>query len=111
MGTVSLVPTASLAFESSTAGPLKRFLPPIRKPDYFYAVSEAIEAAQQSIFILDWWLTPELFLRRPPSDFPEFRLDRLLKRKAEEGVKVYVVVYKEITETMNMGSKHTKVRS
>ncbi|KAG8876589.1 hypothetical protein FRB98_007233 [Tulasnella sp. 332] len=76
--------------------------------DYFYAVSEALEAAQQSIFILDWWLTPELFLRRPPSDFPEYRLDRLLKRKAEQGVKVYVCVYKEITETMNMGSKHTK---
>ncbi|KAG9029137.1 hypothetical protein FRB95_005641 [Tulasnella sp. JGI-2019a] len=76
--------------------------------DYFYAVSEIIAAAQRSIFILDWWLTPELFLRRPPSDFPEWRLDRLLKRKAEQGVKVYIVVYKEVTQTMNMSSNHTK---
>ena len=44
----------------------------------------------------DWWLTPELYLRRPPAYHPEWRLDRLLKRKAEEGVKVYVIVYKEV---------------
>jgi hypothetical protein len=33
-------------------------------------------------------------LRRPPAQHPEYRLDRLLKRKAEEGVKIYIVVYK-----------------
>jgi phospholipase D1/2 len=46
--------------------------------------------------ILDWWLTPELYLRRPPASHPEWRLDRLLKRKADQGVKVYIVVYKEV---------------
>jgi hypothetical protein len=35
-------------------------------------------------------------LRRPAAMFPEWRLDRLLKRKAEEGVRVYVMVYKEV---------------
>jgi len=44
----------------------------------------------------DWWLTPELYLRRPPAHYPEWRLDKLLKRKAEQGVKIYVVVYKEV---------------
>ena len=39
---------------------------------------------------------------------PEWRLDRLLKRKAEQGVKVYVIVYKEVTQTMSMSSHHTK---
>lgn len=34
----------------------------------------------------------------------------MLKRKAEEGVKIYVVVYKEVAATMSMGSQHTKVR-
>lgn len=52
--------------------------------------------ALQVIMIQDWWLTPELYLRRPPAHHPEWRLDRLLKRKAEEGVKVYVIVYKEV---------------
>lgn len=36
-------------------------------------------------------------------------MDRILKRKAEQGVKVYVIVYKEVTQTMSMSSKHTKV--
>lgn len=33
-------------------------------------------------------------MRRPPSKYPEYRLDALLKRKADQGVKIYVVVYK-----------------
>jgi len=32
--------------------------------DYMYAVSTAIEQARVSIWILDWWLSPELYLRR-----------------------------------------------
>ncbi|KAF7313495.1 Phospholipase [Mycena chlorophos] len=76
--------------------------------DYFWAVSELLDNAKECIFILDWWLTPELYLRRPPALYPEWRLDRLLKRKAEQGVKVLVIVYKEVTQTMTMSSKHTK---
>ncbi|EIW52191.1 phospholipase D/nuclease [Trametes versicolor FP-101664 SS1] len=78
--------------------------------DYMWAVSELLESAREAIFILDWWLTPELYLRRPPAKYPEWRIDRILKRKAEQGVKVYVIVYKEITQTMSMSSHHTKVR-
>ena len=49
----------------------------------------------------DWWLTPELYLRRPPAYNEEWRLDRVLKRKAEQGVKVYVIVYKEVRFWLN----------
>ncbi|KAF5376461.1 hypothetical protein D9615_008601 [Tricholomella constricta] len=76
--------------------------------DYMWALSEMLENAKEAIFILDWWLTPELYLRRPAAYFPEWRLDRILKRKAEQGVKIHVVVYKEVTQTMAMSSKHTK---
>ncbi|KAG2355827.1 hypothetical protein BDR07DRAFT_1473986 [Suillus spraguei] len=76
--------------------------------DYMYALSEILDSAKECIFILDWWLTPELYLRRPPADHPQWRLDRLLQRKAQQGVKIYVVVYKEVTQTMSMNSKHTK---
>ncbi|KAG2106164.1 uncharacterized protein F5147DRAFT_701272 [Suillus discolor] len=76
--------------------------------DYMYALSEILDSAKECIFILDWWLTPELYLRRPPADHPEWRLDRLLQRKARQGVRIYVVVYKEVTQTMSMNSKHTK---
>ncbi|KAJ6535117.1 hypothetical protein B0H19DRAFT_1185017 [Mycena capillaripes] len=76
--------------------------------DYMWALSEMLDNAKEVIFIQDWWLTPELYLRRPPAYHPEWRLDRLLKRKAEQGVKVHVIVYKEVTQTMTMSSKHTK---
>ncbi|KAJ6632257.1 phospholipase D/nuclease [Mycena sp. CBHHK59/15] len=78
--------------------------------DYMWALSEMLDSAKEVIFIQDWWLTPELYLRRPPAYQSEWRLDRLLKRKAEEGVKIHIIVYKEVTQTMSMSSKHTKNR-
>ncbi|KAF7332538.1 Phospholipase [Mycena kentingensis (nom. inval.)] len=76
--------------------------------DYMWALSEFLDSAKEVIFIQDWWLTPELYLRRPPALHQKWRLDRVLKRKAEEGVKIHVIVYKEVTQTMTMSSKHTK---
>ncbi|WVF68604.1 hypothetical protein IAT40_003374 [Kwoniella sp. CBS 6097] len=76
--------------------------------DYFWAMSEMIDEAKECIMILDWWLSPELQLRRPAALFPEWRLDRLLQKKAEEGVRVYVQVYKEVDLSMSLSSKHTK---
>lgn len=76
--------------------------------DTFYAVSELLESAKHAIFIQDWWLTPELYLRRPPALNERWRLDRILKRKAEAGVKIYVIVYKEVELNMTMKSSHTK---
>ena len=65
--------------------------------DYMWAVSIALEEAQETIYIADWWLSPELFLRRPPFMAQEWRLDHILKRRAEAGVKIYVIVYKEVS--------------
>lgn len=64
--------------------------------DYFWAVAEALEKAQETIYIADWWLSPELFLKRPPFYNQKFRLDQVLKRRAQAGVKIYVSVYKEV---------------
>ena len=64
--------------------------------DYMWAVSIALEQAEKVIYIEDWWLSPELFLRRPPYMAQEWRLDQVLKRRAEAGVKIYVIVYKEV---------------
>ncbi|CAI2162099.1 19719_t:CDS:10 [Funneliformis geosporum] len=76
--------------------------------DYFLAVSQAILAAKSEIYIEDWWLSPELYLRRPPNENEEFRLDNLLKKKAEEGVMIYIVVYKEVKLALTLDSNHTK---
>jgi phospholipase D1/2 len=54
-------------------------------------VSVALEEAKETIYIADWWLSPELFLRRAPYYNQEWRLDQILKRKAEQGVKIYIM--------------------
>ena len=59
---------------------------------YFYAVSLALEEARQSLMILDWWLSPELYLRRPPAKNEGYRLDRMLQRAAKRGVKISIIV-------------------
>lgn len=67
---------------------------------YMHAVSVALEQARESIWILDWWLSPELYLRRPPAKNQQYRVDRLLLAAAERGVKVNVIVYKEVTQAL-----------
>lgn len=76
------------------------------------AVSIALDRAKETIYLEDWWLSPELvrphkimtgfqplisqFLRRPPSKSQHWRLDQVLKRRAEAGVQIYIIVYKEV---------------
>ncbi|KAK3939806.1 hypothetical protein QBC46DRAFT_140642 [Diplogelasinospora grovesii] len=75
---------------------------------YFWAVSMALEEARESIYILDWWLSPELYLRRPPARNEQYRLDNMLKAAAERGVRVNVIVYKEVPQALSLNSLHTK---
>ena len=67
-----------------------------------------MERAKETIYIEDWWLSPELFLRRPPYFNQEWRLDQILKRRAEAGVKIYIIVYKEVSQALTCNSAHTK---
>ncbi|KAA8913095.1 hypothetical protein FN846DRAFT_772614 [Sphaerosporella brunnea] len=76
--------------------------------DYMYAVSVALEKARESIWILDWWLSPELYLRRPPKLNEQYRLDRMLQAAAARGVHINVIVYKEVTQALTLDSHHTK---
>ncbi|KAK3903125.1 hypothetical protein C8A05DRAFT_33162 [Staphylotrichum tortipilum] len=76
--------------------------------DYCWAVSVALENAKESIYIADWWLSPELFLRRPPHYNPQWRLDQILKRRAEAGIKIYIIVYREVEAALTCNSEHTK---
>ncbi|KAK5092862.1 hypothetical protein LTR70_006032 [Exophiala xenobiotica] len=75
---------------------------------YMWAVSQALESARQTIWILDWWLSPELYLRRPPARNEEWRIDKVLQRAANRGVKVNIIVYKEVTQVLTLSSAHTK---
>lgn len=45
--------------------------------------------------------SPELYLRRPPARNNErYRLDNMLKAAAERGVKINVIVYKEVPQAL-----------
>lgn len=76
--------------------------------DYFWALSSALEMAKDVIFIHDWWLSPELYLRRPANGNQQWRLDRLLQRKANQGVKIFVIVYRNVGTTVATDSLYTK---
>lgn len=76
--------------------------------DHMWVVSRAINQAKDVIYIHDWWLSPELYMRRPPAISQHWRLDRLLKRKAEQGVKVFVIVYRNVETAIPIDSQYTK---
>lgn len=75
--------------------------------DYFWNLSRAINMAKNRIYIHDWWISPEIYLRRPGDE--RYRLDNLLKRKAEEGVRIFVIIYNEVTDAATpVNSPYTK---
>ncbi|OTA94282.1 hypothetical protein M434DRAFT_394836 [Hypoxylon sp. CO27-5] len=93
------------SFAPETSGSVKWY---VDGASYFYAVSLALEEARESVYILDWWLSPELYLRRPPSRNEQYRLDNMLRAAAERGVEVRIIVYKEVTQALTLDSAHTK---
>lgn len=76
--------------------------------DYWYAASSAIEMAKDVIYIHDWWLSPELYLRRPANGNQDYRIDRLLERKARQGVKIFIIIYRNVGNTVVTDSMYTK---
>ncbi|KAF2748305.1 phospholipase D1 [Sporormia fimetaria CBS 119925] len=76
--------------------------------DYMWMVSRAINMARDVIYIHDWWLSPELYMRRPPAISQKWRLDRLLQRKAQEGVKIFVIMYRNINTAVPIDSEYSK---
>nr|XP_040569345.1 LOW QUALITY PROTEIN: phospholipase D1-like [Lepeophtheirus salmonis] len=76
--------------------------------NYMTAVADVIESAKEEIFIADWWLSPEIYLKRGVLEQKKYRLDTLLKRKADDGVKIYILLYKELQLALSLNSLYTK---
>jgi phospholipase D1/2 len=76
--------------------------------DYMWNVSRAISMAKDVVYMHDWWLSPELYMRRPACISQKWRLDRLLQRKAAEGVKIFVIVYRNVEAAIPIDSEYTK---
>ncbi|XP_013119421.2 phospholipase D2 isoform X2 [Stomoxys calcitrans] len=75
---------------------------------YMSMVADALEAATEEIYIADWWLSPEIYMKRPVIDGDYWRLDKILLRKAQEGVKVFVMLYKEVEMALGINSYYSK---
>ena len=88
--------------------------------DYFLDLYEKLMGARTSIFITDWWMSPEVWLKRPifETDFTSFlkkknensltRLMDILEYKAKKGVKIYILLYYECSLAIKLNSKHTQ---
>ena len=93
--------------------------------DYFEDLFQKLMEAKSSIYIADWWLSPEVFLRRPvydktyidmaekkilTKDFGQnmTRLMDVLDYKCRQGVKVYILIYYEVSLVMPLNSKYTE---
>ena len=92
--------------------------------DYFLDLKENLLNAKETIFITDWWMSPEVFLERPvkveqyeamafhqqlKKENPPFtRLMDVLGYVASKGVKIYILVYSECSLALTLQSKHTQ---
>ena len=89
--------------------------------DYFEDLFQKLMDANKTIFITDWWLSPEVWLKRPvfEADYinkknkkkNEDNLSRLmdiLEFKAKKGVKIYILIYYECSLALTLNSKHTQ---
>ncbi|XP_044017865.1 phospholipase D1 isoform X2 [Aphidius gifuensis] len=76
--------------------------------NYMSAVADVLEAAKEEIFIADWWLSPEIYMKRPIINGDYWRLDKILLRKAQEGVKVFIMIYKEVELALGINSFYSK---
>ena len=92
--------------------------------EYFKDLSEKLMKAEESIFIADWWLSPELWLTRPvqtqeyiemesknkkrKESPPYSRLMDILFQCANRGVKVYILIYSENCLALFLNSSHSQ---
>ncbi|XP_032590283.1 phospholipase D2 isoform X2 [Drosophila grimshawi] len=75
---------------------------------YMAAVADGLEAATEEIYIADWWLSPEIYMKRPALNGDYWRLDKILLRKAQQGIKVFVLLYKEVEMALGINSYYSK---
>ncbi|KAL6064690.1 Phospholipase, variant 2 [Balamuthia mandrillaris] len=76
----------------------------------FLAIKRAIEGAQERVFITDWWMVPDIYMQRDPPVSADDRLDRLMLTKARQGIKFFILLWREPEIVMELGSISTKKR-
>lgn len=82
---------------------------------YYNDIADELIKAKHEIYITDWWMSPEVYLKRPiPADengvptSVEFRLDTLLYNAANRGCKVFILLYREFEHALPNKSMYTQ---
>ena len=91
---------------------------------YFSYLLNQLKNAKESVFITDWFMSPELALRRPinyndfideKNDYKKnlnfdnvSRLMDIFYLLAKKGVKIYILLYCEVTLALSINSLYTK---
>ena len=76
--------------------------------NYMTDIYEELLKAKKEVFINDWFLSPQIYLKRPIEDFQDSRLDLVLTKLAKRGVHIYMIIYREIEGTLYNNSNYTK---
>lgn len=78
---------------------------------YFSSVYKAFKSAEKTIFIAGWWVFPKVYLKRVMENgkpLKKYRLDNVLKTKAKDGVKIYILLYREFELALPNNSAYSE---
>lgn len=76
--------------------------------DYFKDMCEELNQARHQVLITDWWLTPFFLLKRPDDiNHKHNRVDGILKRLADRGVKIFIILFREPLNILCNDSEQT----
>lgn len=76
---------------------------------YFSDVCDSLLAARNEVFITGWWVSPQMYLKRPVGDSynQDSRLDRVLAKIAQRGVQVRVIIWNAPSIALTIDSQYT----
>ncbi|KAK5986738.1 Phospholipase, partial [Trichostrongylus colubriformis] len=75
---------------------------------YMSHAADMMELAREEIFIAGWWISPEIYMKRPALEGNYWRFDQILKRKANQGVHIFILMYKEMEMALGLNSMYSK---
>ncbi|AFM99380.1 phospholipase D [Encephalitozoon hellem ATCC 50504] len=101
-------PERFLSFSPVRRGGVVNFY--IDGKSYFHNLYETLCLARREVFIAGWWIYPTLYLRKEPDNGEldkTYRLDHVLKKLAEGGIRIKILMYKEALGALNIDSNRT----
>lgn len=69
---------------------------------------DELNKARHQVLITDWWLTPFFLLKRPDDiNHKHNRIDAILKKLGDRGVKIFIILFREPLNILCNDSEQT----